>query len=1323
MYQSPLDLIPKPTSAFRVPTMEERLRRMYGGTQQPSSSTPQLSDEETSGILDNVLSGVTWVGEMLDKPGRAVRGTISGLTGGDWGGGLSNLIPFSDTLGITDSKDAVYGRDLLERAGAPKNKPGFFNDPLDSFFDVAGFATEVVTDPLSYVGGPMSALTKAGKESSKAAKLAGKAAEKVASWGDAISHWDDLVAGTAKSGRTLGTSQLAYVDEIREGLRGVASIGIPGTHYRKVFGAGSQRAADLMELALLNKLSPVPHFRHLFSKVVGGVHTALAPFHERTFADVQNLSGAAADAMSLYRENAQRLSDVFADIKQSMGEAGDAIGAVEFDTLERELSERITQAGSSLDENVAAVRQMVRNRLGDANIDADKLEEFSQGMFKNLDGARRFSNRITDHVRDLGGNVEHFAKDMQEHMSRRPSAETLKKLDKVGAADYMLGRKDAIADMPGGTITVHRASRDGMIVGTAGIKEAERNHMAQLLYSFVDSYDLELGTEESIKRLGKFREKLGRLSKRWADSEETLGKGFADSVESGKYIDGMDKIRQKTLKVSDQEFKELQKHYTYAKYIDPQVRSMMERGDISLEDADQYYKWFFDGLDEGEEFMGRIMQEKTKAVGDTFVGYMRELPQDIVESGLFDRKAVDDWADSIEYMAVAGANLSTARSVMRKTAMLPGPDDMLNAKRPGIPLGQAFNSMMNRKGRPLMSNRGRYTWLRDYMDEVWKTDPAMAKQIGLPQAEELLNGPAIKEALEKTWAKHPREAAKAGLMRPEELPDMLSRAIPYDVDQGREIYDAAYRKIASVWEETPGAAGKLGLAKPQELYNAKAIKRAEDMIHVDEHMTDVLNNYTTMTDKRIQSSLGKAFDSYTLMWKGAMTLIAPAYYTRNAIDSAWRGFMRAGEDTYTPAQFAKNLGQVAYDLVRKKGKISKMEFGRDWMSYNDVSPFLGEMGADVGAAAGRAAKVDSLDDVIKPWKDAANTRTWSEVKDHLNLFNAQGVRDPEKVGPQNILFQAGQKVNDFIEQINRFATYKSLRENNMTDSQAKWLTDNIHYNYGKLKGGAVQGNFADKVAKRIVPFWSFVQNNVPYQLGQLMNYPGGGHAQTLRLMNVAQHDSEGKGYVPSWVKETAAIRTGGTDEEATYLRRFGLSMEDPLSMLQFKGGLPNIHRTASRTLSQTHPLITMATKMYTGEDPYSGRKIKNMRSYTDEISKATGVGGRSDLVDMAFAASPGSRAMNVMDSLLFSPKPTMAKALDFATGMKFSTYDAEQAKLTDLSNQINEKLESDSMARFFKVPYAKDEADDETVRAVQLSRIVNRMRKQLTKKREAEGKE
>lgn len=138
---------------------------MLPGSRANQSIIPELDPQEESALLAQIggglLSGVGWLGEALGKGGAAVRGVLSGIQGGPWGGGLLNLIPFSDTLGITRPEEKVTGEALNQQLG------------IDTGSDVgnfiAGMGTDILTDPLSWFGGLAgSGLSRAGKVAQKA---------------------------------------------------------------------------------------------------------------------------------------------------------------------------------------------------------------------------------------------------------------------------------------------------------------------------------------------------------------------------------------------------------------------------------------------------------------------------------------------------------------------------------------------------------------------------------------------------------------------------------------------------------------------------------------------------------------------------------------------------------------------------------------------------------------------------------------------------------------------------------------------------------------------------------------------------------------------------------------------------------------------------------------------------------------------------------------------------------------------------------------------------------------------------------------------------
>lgn len=86
--------------------------------------------------MSALLDALGWLGSSLDKPGAAVRGLLAGRPAQ-----LANLIPFSDTMGITDPEARTRGTDLL----------GLDRDSLGGM--LGGMGVEIATDPLNWLGG------------------------------------------------------------------------------------------------------------------------------------------------------------------------------------------------------------------------------------------------------------------------------------------------------------------------------------------------------------------------------------------------------------------------------------------------------------------------------------------------------------------------------------------------------------------------------------------------------------------------------------------------------------------------------------------------------------------------------------------------------------------------------------------------------------------------------------------------------------------------------------------------------------------------------------------------------------------------------------------------------------------------------------------------------------------------------------------------------------------------------------------------------------------------------------------------------------------
>jgi len=191
--------------------------RMRRPVQEPSF--PALPQEEEESLLASVtnkaLGGLGYLGQILDKPGRSIRGLLAGKPRE-----LLNILPFASAAGLTREEDYTSGRDLLEMAGAL----GANEEGLDAG-DVAGFGVDVVTDPLSWLSGPL-ALTKLGTAAKKIGVGAGTLREGMAGLKAGTPEIAQLASATGRSGAELAGQPLRQL----LGTGGLSSLlGFGGT--------------------------------------------------------------------------------------------------------------------------------------------------------------------------------------------------------------------------------------------------------------------------------------------------------------------------------------------------------------------------------------------------------------------------------------------------------------------------------------------------------------------------------------------------------------------------------------------------------------------------------------------------------------------------------------------------------------------------------------------------------------------------------------------------------------------------------------------------------------------------------------------------------------------------------------------------------------------------------------------------------------------------------------------------------------------------------------------------------------------------------------
>ena len=192
---------------------------------------PRLTPQEEEGLLSTIgsgaLHGLGWIGGSLDKAfgGRAIRGLLGGRPEE-----LLSVLPWSDTLGITDPAKSVSGSELLG------NKDADFLSPEG----IGGLGLEMLLDPSTYLTfGAGAAATQLGKTATKAGiKVPTSVAVKGLKAGSMEA--DNLARAASKFTAQGPVTPGMLADVVDKPLGGHVGIGLPFMQPAKVFDLTNQ---------------------------------------------------------------------------------------------------------------------------------------------------------------------------------------------------------------------------------------------------------------------------------------------------------------------------------------------------------------------------------------------------------------------------------------------------------------------------------------------------------------------------------------------------------------------------------------------------------------------------------------------------------------------------------------------------------------------------------------------------------------------------------------------------------------------------------------------------------------------------------------------------------------------------------------------------------------------------------------------------------------------------------------------------------------------------------------------------------------------------
>lgn len=616
---------PNPMAGLRSQPDRRRKRKRRRKTE-----PDPLSDEEANGLISAAMGMASGLGNAIDLPGSSVRDLLAGEN------------PFDQWLSPLSGEDRTTGVDLLRKYNMADDE-----DTWGNF--AGGLATEIATDPFLWATGPLGTMAKGSMVGAKAglkatgkaglsatddaARAAGKVAGSVAhapatgSLGDGVNQFMRNIKPGSRPVDFMPNTPASIADQIRRGERGWGGLRIPIVDKQVAsFGAGSKAVPWLIDKVFygdgaLSKYvsAPARGVRHVMSHTAGGAGfdgTAQKALDIRAGEEMALLAGV-DNIMPVMNEHRKKLLDEYTKIAKHHDKAGDQWAFGDF-------LRNASEDKSLLDTSKMVGRIQEALDLGHgprAGLDslANQTAEYVDSMVKIKDAAWQ-------RVKDLGGADKDLEDMFVQHFGRRGNF--------MDVMAHGAGRDASLKDVPGGTVTLNRISRDPLL--TALFKMKPKHLVGDAAKKWKGVYRDEVkGTIGDIKG--------------WLKSRGDLDVVAIDSLKDAAARDA----------------------YLYRRYIEPEFRKATANGPVVVGTGDDAMAYTF------EELQANWLQKTTSEAGKTIPSRNAQLrnyfgwrPKDTLEKGLFGNTEIQDWQNYMTSLLGQESTLRTARHMLTEEGVI-----------------------------------------------------------------------------------------------------------------------------------------------------------------------------------------------------------------------------------------------------------------------------------------------------------------------------------------------------------------------------------------------------------------------------------------------------------------------------------------------------------------------------------------------------------------------------------------------------------------------------------------------------------------------------
>lgn len=329
---------------------------------------------------------------------------------------------------------------------------------------------------------------------------------------------------------------------------------------------------------------------------------------------------------------------------------------------------------------------------------------------------------------------------------------------------------------------------------------------------------------------------------------------------------------------------------------------------------------------------------------------------------------------------------------------------------------------------------------------------------------------------------------------------------------------------------------------------------------------DIVNYFNKGMKKQTDQGVALLKDimwKFNKIWKPSVTAWRPSFGIRNLMSGYFNSFMYAGQHIFDP-----DITKTALQLVTGNNMDDVVEFAGKKYTLKELKQAMILNGASNGLVV---TDVSSIGEMLA-----------RQLKKVTDPASESAFRHPLKTL---------EKVNAGVEDYNRALLYLSAVKNGETLEYAGDLVKKLQFDYADLS------EFEKKI-KTIMPFYTWMRNNIPLQVERFMDDP---RLFTILMKRVPEASKEASGMsdeewnnIPDWVKETFPIALGKDPETGRY-RLFDTTL--PYQDLAKIGDTKSMF---GEVVSLLHPLVKIPTELFLNKNLYTGAALESYEGETAE---------------------------------------------------------------------------------------------------------------------------